>query len=287
MRGPVIDAHTHAFPPDVVERRDHYVLRDPWFSDLYTDPTVTLAAPADIIASMDAAGIECSILCGFPWRDAGLCRAHTEWMAAACAAHPGRLAFLGIVTPHDPDAARDAARAFELGAAGLGEFNADAQAFDLREPGCMADVMALCREIGRPVMLHATEPVGHHYRGKGAATPDKLVAWLSAYPDQPIVLAHWGGGLPFYELMPEVRAVTRNVLYDSAATTYLYNRAVFPTVVGLVGAERALFASDFPVLRQDRLLRRVERVLADDETLALVLGANAARVYRLDEGDGA
>jgi predicted TIM-barrel fold metal-dependent hydrolase len=137
-------------------------------------------------------------------------------------------------------------------------------------------------------MLHASEPVGHAYLGKGAATPAKLVDFLTAYPAQPVVLAHWGGGLPFYELMPEVHAITRQVTYDSAATTYLYNSAVFPTVVGLAGPERVLFASDFPVLRQDRLLRKVERALPA-ETLPAVLGGNAARVYHLavdNSGEG-
>jgi len=39
-----------------------------------SQPAVRLAAPADVLASMDAAGVERSLLCGFPWRDAGLCR---------------------------------------------------------------------------------------------------------------------------------------------------------------------------------------------------------------------
>jgi predicted TIM-barrel fold metal-dependent hydrolase len=276
----VIDAHTHAFPPAIVERRADFCARDPWFYDLYTNPAVRLAAPEDVLASMDAAGVERSLLCGFPWRDPGLCREHTSWLAEVCARWPERLSFLGIVVPNAPDAARDAQRAFELGAVGLGEFNADAQDFDLRAPAALAEVLDLCKQLDQPIMLHASEPVGHAYLGKGAATPAKLVDFLTAYPAQPVVLAHWGGGLPFYELMPEVRAVTRYVTYDSAATTYLYNSAVFPTVVGLAGPERVLFASDYPVLRQDRLLRKVERALPA-ETLPAVLGGNAARVYHL------
>jgi predicted TIM-barrel fold metal-dependent hydrolase len=267
-----------------VTRRDDYVARDPWFRQLYEDPRVVLATPGDLLASMDAAGIQTSLICGFPWADAEHCRAHTEWMAEVCRASAGRLAFLGIVVPHGPRAAYEAEHAFGLGAVGLGELNADAQGFDLREPGRLAELMQVCHDLDKPIMLHATEPIGHVYLGKGAATPERLVAFLAAYPAQPVVLAHWGGGLPFYELMPEVRAVTHFVCYDSAATTYLYNSAVFPTVVSLVGPERVLFASDYPVLRQDRLLRRVQRVLPEEETLQAVLGTNAARVYGLAGG---
>lgn len=277
----IVDAHVHIFPPDINARRTVYHARDSWFSMLYEDPRLLLASAEELIASMDAADIALSIACGFPWADPGLCREHNEWMAEARDAYPDRIAFLGIVVPHAPSAVQDAQRAFELGAVGLGELNADAQGFELRDPGSVADVMRLCQDLGKPVMLHTTEPVGHDYPGKGSATPDQLVTWLTAYPTQPVVLAHWGGGLPFYELMPEVRALTRFVAYDSAATTYLYNQAVFPTVVSLVGPERVLFASDYPILRQDRLVRRCASVLDDPDTQKLVFSMNADRVYGL------
>jgi predicted TIM-barrel fold metal-dependent hydrolase len=131
-------------------------------------------------------------------------------------------------------------------------------------------------------MLHSTEPIGHLYPGKGEATPDKLFIWLSAYPTQPIVLAHWGGGLPFYELMPEVRAVTHYVAYDSAATTYLYNHSIFQHVAAIVGPERVVFGSDYPILRQDRLVRRVARQVEDTERLDMIYAGNADRIYGLD-----
>jgi predicted TIM-barrel fold metal-dependent hydrolase len=275
----IVDAHTHIFPPDVIARRAVYHSRDAWFSLCYENPKLLLASSDDLVASMDAAGIQTSIACGFPWADLGLCREHNDWMAEACRAQPGRLAFLAIVAPHVAGAAAEAERAFNLGAVGIGELNADAQGFDLTVPDPIRELMALCHDKNKPVMLHSTEPIGHLYPGKGAATPERLFVWLSAFPAQPVVLAHWGGGLPFYELMPEVAEVTRNVVYDSAATTYLYNHAVFSHVVALAGQDRVLFGSDFPILRQDRLARRVARQIDDDETLDKIYATNADRVY--------
>lgn len=277
----IVDAHTHIFPPDVVARREVYHSRDAWFSLCYENPKLLLASPDDLIASMDEAGIQTSIACGFPWADPGLCREHNDWMAEASRAHPGRVAFLAIVAPHKPGAAAEAERAFGLGALGIGELNADAQGFDLTVPDAVDDLMTLCRDLQKPVMLHSTEPIGHLYPGKGAATPERLFVWLRAFPSQPIILAHWGGGLPFYELMPEVHAVTRHVAYDSAATTYLYNHAVFPHVASLVGRDRVVFGSDYPILRQDRLTRRVARQFDDGETLDMIYSANADRIYGL------
>jgi predicted TIM-barrel fold metal-dependent hydrolase len=130
-------------------------------------------------------------------------------------------------------------------------------------------------------MFHSSEPLGHIYPGKGSATPDKLATWLRAYPDQPVVLAHWGGGLPFYELMKGMRELTRNVVYDCAATTYLYDFQVFDTVLEIVGASRVLFGSDFPVLGQRNLVRQVRQAIPDGAALDAVFAGNAARVFDL------
>lgn len=278
----VVDAHTHLFPPDVIERRQHFIGRDRWFGHLYENPKAKLSAAADIIESMDTAGVDMSIVCGFPWADPGLCHEQNDFMAETCRLAPDRLAFLGIVVPTDTGAATEAERCFSMGAVGIGELNADAQEFDLERPAEMRRFMETCDAHSKPVMLHATEPIGHDYPGKGASTPARLVTWLTEYSQQPVVLAHWGGGLPFYELMPEVHAVTRNVVYDSAATTYLYRQAVFEHVSALAGIDRVLFASDYPILRQDRLLRRVERMLAERPGFGDLIGGNAERVYGLD-----
>jgi predicted TIM-barrel fold metal-dependent hydrolase len=124
--------------------------------------------------------------------------------------------------------------------------------------------------------------VGHRYPGKGTATPDRLLEFISANPDLKIVLAHWGGGLPFYELMPEVAEQTRNVVYDTAASTYLYRKEVFSTVLGIVGADRVMWGSDHPVLSMKRFLRRTRaRMSLDDSVWEALLGGTARRVYRL------
>jgi predicted TIM-barrel fold metal-dependent hydrolase len=84
--------------------------------------------------------------------------------------------------------------------------------------------------------------------------------------------------------MPEVARTAQNVVYDSAATTYLYRFPVFRTAIDLVGPERVLFASDYPVLRQDRLRRRVDRLGMLEDTARHVMGDNAVRVFGLRQG---
>lgn len=281
----IVDAHVHIFPDEIVQYRERFLERDAWFRQLYESPRARLATSHDLIASMDDCGIDLSIACGFPWRDPGLCRYHNDYLCESARAHPDRIAWLAICSPaFGATAARTLDDAFGDGATGTGELNADAQGFDLAEPRSLEALAEVCIVRDKAAMFHVSEPVGHDYPGKGASTPDKLLRLLAAYPDLRVVAAHWGGGLPFYELMPEVRDLTANLAYDSAATTYLYDHRIFESTVELIGEHRVLFASDFPVLKQGPLLRHVQnRPWRTESAAAAVLGENAIGIYRLEE----
>ncbi len=279
---PVVDAHTHIFPPDFVTGRDAICLRDAWFAELYQNPKALLAHEEDILASMDVAGYRCSVVCGFPWRDPGLCREHNDYILDVASRNPGRIAAVATVSPASPGAAKEAERCFAAGAVGIGELNADAQGFDLKDPAALAAVAEVCSAHDKPLLLHVSEPVGHVYPGKGTSTPDRLLRFLLEFPGIRVVAAHWGGGLPFYELMPEVAELARNLVYDSAASTYLYRPQVFRATIDLVGPHRVLMGSDYPILRQDRFLKRLLKQDLPGQVLDAILWENASRVYGLN-----
>mgnify|MGYP001214730896 CR=1 FL=1 len=282
-RSPVapIDAHTHLFPEEFIRQRERLLERDPWFGQAFGTPKARMVGEEALLASMTRAEYACSVVAGWPWRDPGLCREHNAYLANVARRHPGRIAWLGIVNPVLADVDREIERCIAEGAAGFGELNADAQGFDWAAPGDIAHAFDAFRQLDVPVMIHASEPVGHTYPGKGTATPDRLVIALAAFPEVRFVAAHWGGGLPFYELMPEVRELARNVVYDSAASTFLYDFSVFPVVLRIVGAGRILFGSDYPVLGQRRFLSRVLAAGLPVDALRDILAGNACRVYRL------
>jgi predicted TIM-barrel fold metal-dependent hydrolase len=203
-------------------------------------------------------------------------------MAESVRRFPDRLSWLGIVAPGDR-AGQAAGDCLAAGAVGIGELNADAQGFFWTETTRIAPVAEAAMAFDRPIMVHASEPLGHDYPGKGKATPDQLLALASAFPDLKIVAAHWGGGLPFFELMPEVRLALANLAYDSAATTYLYRYDVFEHVMRICGSDKVIFASDYPILRQDRLVRRmVELEWPSLDVARWVMAGNATRMYGLD-----
>ena len=147
----------------------------------------------------------------------------------------------------------------------------------------MTPLMEVVQQHGMIFATHSSEPVGHLYQGKGSTTPKVLWSLVQNFPNVTIVCAHWGGGLPFYALMPEVANSLANVYFDTAASPFLYDANVFPTVASLVGADRILLGSDFPLLRARRLVAQIRDSSMTEEEQAAVLGGNGAKLLKLDE----
>jgi predicted TIM-barrel fold metal-dependent hydrolase len=261
--------------------RAAYQERDAWFATLYDDPKHKLASAEDVIASMDAAGVDRTVVFGFPWRDGGLCREHNDYIIDAVRRYPDRLVGFACVQPLDAKDAQELERCIQAGLRGLGELGPDGQRFDIEDRRIMAATAEVLQHHDLPLLTHASEPMGHPYAGKGQTYPWKLVELAQNFPELKIVLAHWGGGLPFFELMPEIREACRNVYYDTAASTYLYSFDIFPAAVRLVGPKRILWGTDYPLLSQAKFLGRVRAAGLGEDALDAILGGNAQRLLHL------
>ncbi len=284
----IVDFHTHIVPPFLKEQREEYLARDATLAALFADPASPMATADELVAAMDAAGIDRAVVLGMGWTDRTLARQVNDYLLESADRYRDRLIpFCSVNPAWGDEAVREAERCARLGARGIGELHPDTQGFDLTSPEVMDPIMETVRRQGMLLLTHASEPVGHRYPGKGATTPDVLLGLIQRYPDGPIVCAHWGGGLPFYNLMPEIRGTLQNSYFDSAASSHLYQPEVFSIATGLVGAKHILFGSDYPLLSPERAMRQVtDQPLAEAEKRA-ILGDNAQRLLGLSgETDG-
>lgn len=278
----IIDFHSHIFSDEMRANRSGYLERDQWFSTLYEDPKHRLASAEDVITSMKEAGVDRTVVFGFPWRDGGLCKEHNNYLIEAVRKYPDKLIGFACVQPLDAGDAKELDRCLSAGLSGLGELGPDGQGFDIEDKWALEASAEVLQQYNRPLLTHSSEPIGHDYPGKGQTHPWRLLKLAQNFPDLKIVLAHWGGGLPFYELMPEVREALKNVYYDTAASTYLYSFDIFPAIIRIVGANRILWGTDYPLLSQAKFLKRVRASGLSTDELDAVLGGNAARLLRLE-----
>ena len=272
----IIDFHVHVYPSSFQRRREELCKADATFGSLFSSPRARMASAPELVRDMDEAQVDAAVIMGIGWTNQNLAREANDYILQAAQEHPGRLTGFCSVNPAwGEDALKEVERCARLGARGVGELHPDTQGFDITDRGVMTSLMEASKELGLAVLTHASEPVGHLYPGKGKTTPDKLWAFIQNFPDNTIVCAHWGGGLPFYALMPEVAESLANVYFDSAASPFLYQPAVFEAAVDLLGAEKVLLGTDYPLLPQRRLLAQVEESPLTPHEKDLILGDNA------------
>ena len=276
LRG-AVDAHVHVFPPEVTQDRESYLGTDSRFDELYASPQARMVTAEEVLAQMEDRGISMSVVFGFAFCDIGLCRMVNDYVIEVVKEQPDRLAGLACIPWGSSEAAAEVSRCLDAGLRGCGEL-----APRSGEPGeieQIGPVAAVLRERMLPLMVHASEPVGHDYPGKGRFTPDACVALAEAYPGTKLVLSHLGGGTFLYEAMPEVRAAMADVFYDTAATPYLYSPEVYRAAAAAVGAEKLVFGSDYPLLDPGRCAQGLERLSAEDQKA--ILEDNARRIFDL------
>lgn len=258
--------------------------RDATFAALFTG-NQRMATAEDLMGALDEDGVDAAVAVGYGWCDPDMARESNDYLLDSAQQHPGKIIpFCSVHPAWGDDALAEVERCVALGARGIGELHPTSQSIDLATDPHLDGLMELAQRHSLPVMVHGSEPVGHAYPGKGDTTPEALLAFAQRYPQNKIVCAHWGGGLPFYSLMPEVREALANVYFDSAVTPFLYSPDVFPVAVRAAGAEHVLFASDFPLVRPKRVLEQARGSLESagmSESLSAVLHDNAALLLGL------
>ncbi len=278
----IIDFHTHIFPPDIRAARETHFPAEPEFGLLYNSPKAKIIGAAEMVAAMDRQGVDKAVVFGFPWKSEDTFKRHNDYILAAVRRFPDRLIGFGCFEPCHPRAPQEARRCIEEGLSGIGELAFYQCGIDAAALDHLAPVMRLCRENHLPVLIHTNEPVGHHYPGKSPNTLLQIYELIRRFPENILVLGHWGGGIFFYSLLKkEVTESLKNVYYDTAASPYLYDVRIYSTAVQLVGPEKILFGTDYPLLPPSRYREEFMQAGLSNAAIEQICGGNAVRLLGL------
>lgn len=261
------DSHVHLFPPEIYQNWDKYAAKDITFANLTRKPEngkgteeawVTIE---EALACADAAGVWGLGMQGWYWNDPGLMRFHNDYMAEALRKYPNRLrGFISVNPCFGREALEEIERCVKLGFHGIGELGPGGNGYDFEDPHFL-EVLELAKQYDLPVCIHCGEPVGHKYPGKDTTSLAPLPELIKKNPDLKLILAHMGGGLPFYEMNPRYRKAFGNVRYDMATNPLLYDIRSIRAVITMIGAQRLLFGSDFPLLLYPSRCREADMTL--------------------------
>ena len=262
--GAIWDAHVHLFPPEVYHNWDKYAALDPWFAALTREPekpTQTAEAWANLeqaLETADRAGIQGLVMQGWYWNDPGLMVMHNDYMARGIAQYPDRLRGFASINPKFGAAAiREVERCVSLGFSGVGELGPGGNGYDFQDSDLM-DLLECCQHYRLPVCIHCGEAIGHDYPGRDKTPLGPILEIVQRFPDLVLILAHLGGGVPFYEMNPRIQRLFQNVYYDTAANPLLYHIRSIRAVMEMAGPGKLLYGSDFPLLLYPRRCREMD-----------------------------
>jgi 5-carboxyvanillate decarboxylase len=234
-------------------------------------------------------------------------------LADAVRACPARLAGLGAIAPQDPRAA--AHEIHRIGSLGLRGLIVNSHTFgEYLDAPRYAPIFEAMEATGLPMYLHPREPApslvkpfldyGLYFAGWGFAVETGLHAMrlimsgtFARYPRLKIILGHMGEGIPFwlqridnrYLLQVKIGAVTK---LPRLPSEYFLDNFVITTAgvtsmpalrlsLDVLGAERILFAADFPYEDDAEAVRFLDGATLTPNERELIAHANAERLFGL------
>lgn len=278
----IIDFHTHIFSRAVRENRQNYFPSEPAFKLLYDSPKSKIAGAEELIHSMDEQEVDISVIFGFPWNQSEIFKKENDYVTEAVQRHPDRLIGLCCFNPFHQDAPGETLRCLDGGLSGVGELAFYQSGIDDECLKRLEPIMDICRKRDMPVLIHTNEPVGHVYPGKSPNTLVQIYSLIRKFPENTIVLAHWGGGIFFFNLLKkEVKDAMKHVWFDTAASPFLYHPDIYKVALEFAGHDKVLFGSDFPLIKPSRYFNELKTAGVSEEDRASICGGNAGTLLKI------
>lgn len=255
-----VAAPTPPLPSDVIDVHAHI--------GSWERTTTPVKGPEEFVVSMDRCGISKMVFSSFSAIH-GETRYGNQETADAVRRFPSRLYGYCVINPNFPgESAAELARCFEHARNFVGlKFHCQLHGAQLHDPGYEI-ALVYANDHSLPVLVH----------GGGQDHWDDVAA---AYPNASIIMAHactWDGRDPGGRALYERVATTANLFVDVAGSPA--HRGAMRALIDLVGVEKVLFGSDFPMFDLAFELGRVAWSEISIREKRSICSDNALRIFR-------
>ncbi|MDR1734676.1 MAG: amidohydrolase family protein [Oscillospiraceae bacterium] len=260
----IIDAHTHIYPAKIAAKATAAV-------HAFYDLPMSYVGSVDILLEEGrAAGISRFVVCSVATTPAQIA-AVNRFLSAECAAHPEFIG-LGALHPASDNPQADIDDAVTRGFRGF-KLHPDFQEFEADSPA-MLEVYRRIAATGLPLLIHAGDP------RKPYSSPNRMANICKAVPDLTLIAAHFGGWREWHRTLDWLGEYPNCVVDTSSSLTEIEPETAAALVNGF-GADRVLFATDFPMWDAAEELQRLRALHLPEDTLKKLYHANAERIFRI------
>jgi predicted TIM-barrel fold metal-dependent hydrolase len=258
-----IDVHTHVFPDNVANKvvnqlEGYYKLTCQGKGDF-----------ADLIKNITEANLTKTVIFSTATKAAQVVTIN-DYIAALCKQDERFIGF-GTLHPDYPDIAEELVRFKTLGLKGL-KLHPDFQQFYIDEPKLDAIYQAIPDNM--PILIHVGD------ENVDYSAPERLAKVMDKYPNLVFIAAHFGGYCR-WEDAKKCLFGRRNLYLDTSSCFGKISYSQGREMIRLHGADRVLFASDYPAQRSQQSIQDVLNMELTLEENELIFYKNAQRLLGL------
>ncbi|MBI51764.1 MAG: hypothetical protein CL779_00910 [Chloroflexi bacterium] len=281
----IIDAHTHLFSDEQINKRDLLIRNDENFNSIYSSPDAKMANVEDLLESMYQAKIDMSIIMGFQWKEKSHYDSHAKYLISQQQNYPDKLiSFVPLYINNFNEIKMKIEDMHKAGVKGFGEIRIDNE---IKEKTLLDKILPelfhVINMFDMKINFHTSEPVGHYYPGKeNGLTLSSIWKIINSF-DFDIIASHFGAGIPIYQFMPFVKKKIQEskMHFDTAAFSLLYDSRILELAIESFGSKKFFWGSDFPLINQSTDLILMNKLNITQKSRNDLLGNNLIHYLNL------
>lgn len=263
---PIVDSHCHIYPDKIAERAVRSI------GEFYDIPMSNGGTVADMVKSEREAGVTHCIVFSVATKVAQV-ESINNFIASEVEKSNGFMTGLGTLHPDSLDMEADVQHLLSLGLKGV-KLHPDIQGFKIDDYRCLK-IYELCEKYGIPVLLHTGD---NRY---DFSNPNRVKPILETYTELTVIGAHLGGW-SIWDKAVDVLKGYKNFYVDCSSSLYAITPEKATEVIRAYGAERTMFATDYPMWSPKTEIERFYALGLTKEEQEQILWKTAANLFGLE-----
>lgn len=262
---PIVDCHCHIYPDKIASKAVESI------GEFYNLEMAQGGTVADMMSAEHEAGVTHCVVFSVATKVAQV-ESINNYIATEVQKSNGFVTGLGTLHPDSPDILGDIEHLMSLGLKGV-KLHPDIQGFKIDDYRCLK-IYEICEEKGLPVLLHTGD---NRY---DFSNPNRLKPILETYTNLVVIGAHFGGWSIWETAVDELKNY-ENFYVDCSSSFYALSDEQALKLIRLYGANKVLFATDYPMWSPKSELERLNSLGLTDEEKELILYKNAKKLFDL------
>lgn len=262
----VIDAHCHVYPDKIAAAAVGATDRFYGVTSAFGGSTL------ELLAQCNETGVDHAVIQSVATTPKQVSSIN-NFIAKTVSEANGKFTGLGTLHPDSENLEADVDEIIKLGLHGV-KLHPDIQKFKIDDYRCLK-IYEICEKKHLPILMH-TGDYRYDY-----SNPNRLVPVLEIYKDLIIIGAHLGGW-SIWEEAAEKLSKFENLFVDTSSSIPFSNTETIKKVIKKYGADKVMFATDYPMGNQTFELGEILKMGFSDDELAKIFWDNAKKVFRVE-----